>query len=515
MPPRRLFLLQLFTAFIGALVFVVAGLLAVQARSPQRVSLLGGPDPFSVWAQSLSVLLAIPVFYLLGARTLAGRFGAVADQATLDGLTGLHNHWSFQEALQQEVRETQRYGGAFTLALINVDDFGFVDDSGGHQEGDAVLVNLAMALRTGRSVDRAFRTGGDEFAVIMPHTDLDEAVQGVERLRRTTQLRIGGTTFSVGLAVFDSASVDTDTRTDATVLRDRAETALQEAKRRGRNEVVTFTEIAESARQRTSAATITAVRHLLRSRRMGAAFQPIWNLDTHQVIGYEGLARPALGYGLAGPQDAFSGAARLGRVDELDALCRESILTRAADLPDDALLFLNVASDFFDRGGQPGQQLRREVETAGLKPHRVVIEITGNASEHMNLVAGPIQQMRSLGFHLALDDVGSGDARIGLLSKVRPDYVKVDRAVVSSARDGGDGRAVLTAIVMYAAESGAIVIAEGIETEEILHHLVGAARTISKQARFVGGQGYLLGRPDTDPPWRGATPLTWPLPTMV
>ena len=267
----------------------------------------------------------------------------------------------------------------------------------------------------------------------------------------------------------------------------------------------------ESAPRRAGSATIAAVRRLLTGRRMGAAFQPIWNLDNRRMFGVEGLARPGREYGLAGPTEAFTGAARLGRVDELDALCRESVLARAGDLPDDVLLFLNVAPEVFDDGGSSGRQIQHEVEAAGLAPGRVVIELTEQASVRPELA--PLDQLRELGFHLALDEVGAGDAGLGILGRVRPEFVKVDRGVVSSAREGGPGRAVLAAIVAYAAEAGEIVIAEGIETQDTLH-VVGAARTVSKRVRFVGGQGYLLGRPD-DPPWRSLRGMSWPFPGMV
>ncbi|MDO8391285.1 MAG: EAL domain-containing protein [Actinomycetota bacterium] len=456
-------------------------------------------------ALALSFGLAFPLLYLLGGRTLASQFRAAEDQSTLDGLTGLNNHRSFLEALDQEVARAHRFGPRFTLALVDIDDFKFVNDSRGHQGGDDVLVRLAAVLRTGRSVDRAFRIGGDEFALIMPDTGLDDAVEPVERFRLAALRRMGGPTISVGLAESDP------TDTNAAELRERADKALYEAKRRGRNGVVKFTEIDASTPMDTSVATMTAVRHLLTSRQMGAAFQPIWNLDTQRVIGYEGLARPAEESGLAGPQEAFSGAARLGRIDELDALCRESVLARVTDLPDDVLLFLNIASEVFDHGGEAAQRIRHEVEAAGLHPARVVIELTEHTSDRMHLVIPQVQELRDLGFPIALDGVGSGDGGLALLGRVRPDYVKVGREVVHSARDGGSGRAVLAAIVAYATESGAGVIIEGIEMEDMLH-LVRGAEAGTKRARFVGAQGYLLGRPDTDPPWQSATDMTWPLP---
>ena len=455
-------------------------------------------------AMGLGILLALPLLYLLGGRGLAKRYSAAEDQATLDGLTGLNNHRSFQEALGQEVARTQRFGEPFTLALVDVDDFKFVNDSHGHRKGDDVLVNLAAALRTSRSGDLAFRVGGDEFALIMPRTRLAEALRAVERFRQTALLRMGGTTISVGLAEFDP------TETDATVLRDRADVALYEAKRRGRNQVVTFPQIGDLAPTRASASTLVAVRDLLTSRRMSAAFQPIWDLNTHRVLGYEGLARPAQDYGLVGPESAFSGATTLGRVDELDTLCRQAVLAQAGDLPDDVLLFLNISPAVFDHGGGAGQRLRYEVEAAGLHPRQVVIELTEHSSERMDLVIAQVLELRTLGFGLAVDDVGAGDTGLGLLAKLRPDYVKVDRGVLCSALKGGPGRAVLAAIIAYAGESQALVIAEGIETEALLD-LVRLAGTGAKPTRIVGAQGYLLGRPSIEPPWQQVAGMTWPL----
>ena len=450
-----------------------------------------------------SFLLSIPLLYLLGGRGLADRFGAARRQAALDGLTGLHNYWSFRESLDLEVARARRFGEGFTLALVDIDDFKLVNDTRGHQAGDGVLVDLAAALRAGRAVDRAFRIGGDEFAVLMPRVGLDHAVAAVEHIRREAQRRMAGTTISVGLAGFDPA----DDAADASVLRDQADLALYEAKRRGRDVVVTFAEVADQAPARTGAATITGVRRLLAGRQMGAAFQPIWNLDTHRVLGYEGLARPAQEYGLAGPQEAFSGAARLGRVAELDALCRESVLNGAGDLPDDLLLFLNIAPGVLAHDGESSRRLQHEVEAVGLEPGRVVIEITQRASQRMDLVVPQAQELRSRGFQLALDRVGFSPSRLDVLGAIRPDFIKVDPGVVRSAREGGLGRAVLAAIVAYAAESGAVVIVEGIETRGALD-LVGAA---GARARFMGGQGFLLGRPHADAPWRTAPGPTWPV----
>ena len=525
-PPERAFLFRLFATLVGTLLLVGTALLASESaytHQPLITNQLETQNRFLLWTFVAGLALAIPVHYLLGGRRLATKYAGMQEQVTHDDLTGLPNQRAFLESLGHEVSRTKRFGGVFTLALVDIDDFTFVTDSLGHQHADDLLIDLAYALRAGRSVDRAFRIGGDEFAVLMAHTNLAGAILAIERLKAAALHSLGGPTISAGLVEFDPLSTDSDSTTDAAALRERAELALSEAKRRGRNTVVSFQEIADSAPARTSAATITGVRHLLATRQMGAAFQPIWNLDTHRVLGYEGLARPAAEYGLAGPEAAFSGAARLGRTDELDALCREAVFAGVSQFPDDALLFLNLSPEVLDHGAQAGERLQQEVEAAGLRPDRVVIELTERASERLKPVLAPVQALRELGFRLALDDVGagagvpSGDSGLALLGAFRPDYVKVDRSVVCSARSGGTGRGVLAAIVSYAAGSGAVVIAEGIETEEILHHLQGAARTINRRARIVGGQGYLLGRPAVRP-WHsdpGDPDLVWPLPSLV
>lgn len=208
----------------------------------------------------------------LSSRTLGGRVSAdrsrvAQDDATLDSLTKLRNDSAFQESLQQEVARAQRFGEVLTLVVVDVDDLRFVNDNQGRHEGDAVLVSLASALRAGRSADRYFRIGGGTFAVIMPRTGLDDAAAAVSRLRNEAQFRMEGTTISGGMALFDPASADGHTSTDAAVLRERADMALIEAKRRGRHEVVTFTQVMQAAPMRTGTATVVAVRSLPAGRR--------------------------------------------------------------------------------------------------------------------------------------------------------------------------------------------------------------------------------------------------------
>lgn len=245
-----------------------------------------------------------------------------------------------------------------------------------------------------------------------------------------------------------------------------------------------------------------AVLDLLASKRIGAAFQPIWNLSTRRVFGVEGLARPGGGHGLRGPRDAFKGAARLGMVNELDALCRQAVLAAAGDLPHDVLLFLNLSPEVV--GVRPfGHRLLREVKNAGLTPDRVVIEVAEAAFEPIDPVEAPVRELRDLGFRLALDRAGSTRCP-GVVFAVAPEFIKVDPDVVARAGRGERERAVWDAIRAYAALGDRVVIAQDVETPLMLRAVMG------DRAVLPCAQGYLLGRPSLEAPWHSTTSAQWP-----
>ena len=112
----------------------------------------------------LSLLIALPLFYVLGGRSVGVLYRAALQRARRDGLTDLDNHRAFQDELARAVGEASRYGSTVTLALLDIDDFKFENDRHGHQHGDRLLCELAELLREQRAGDRAFRLGGDEFA---------------------------------------------------------------------------------------------------------------------------------------------------------------------------------------------------------------------------------------------------------------------------------------------------------------------------------------------------------------
>jgi diguanylate cyclase (GGDEF)-like protein len=436
----------------------------------------------------LSLLIALPLFYVLGGRSVGALYRAALQRARRDGLTDLDNHRAFQDELARAVGEAARYDSDFTLALLDIDDFKFENDRHGHQHGDRLLCELAGLLREQRAGDRAFRLGGDEFALLLGHTRETDADVPLERIRGLVERRLSGVTTSIGFA-----GVQPEDR-EPTSLWGRADAALLEAKRRGGNAIVASAEVADSVPVVTIEK-VRAVRSLIDAGAVDVAFQPIWDLPGTRVLGYEALARPHSPE-LCGPGEAFEIADSIGRGHELDAVCRRATLRAAGQLPAGGLLFLNVSPQTLEHDGLAGDSLVLAVRGAGYEPEQVVLEITERTDARKELLLPEAARLRRLGFKLALDDVGAGNAGLEMLSALPVDFIKIDRAVVANAVEDRGARAVMLGIMAFARECGAFVIAEGIETEAMLE--LARDPDPDREARPVGAhgaQGFLLGRP--------------------
>src|SRR3954462_7435718 len=311
----------------------------------------------------LSLLIALPLFYVLGGRSVGVLYRAALQGARRDGsprrdgLTDRDNHRAFQDELSRAVGEATRYDSDVTLALLDIDDFKFENDRHGHQHGDRLLCELAELLREQRAGDRAFRLGGDEFAVLLNHTRECDADVPLERIRVAVERRLSGVTTSIGF----SAARPEDR--EPSTLWGRADAALLEAKRRGGNAAVASTEVADSVPVVTIEK-VRAVRSLIDSGAVDVAFQPIWDLGGTRVLGFEALARPRSSE-LSGPGEAFEIADSIGRGHELDAVCRRATLRAAGELPEGALLFLNVSPQTLEHDTLAGDSLLLAVRGAG------------------------------------------------------------------------------------------------------------------------------------------------------
>jgi len=254
----------------------------------------------------------------------------------------------------------------------------------------------------------------------------------------------------------------------------------------------------------TPAAPATTIDDVLRNGTVRSVFQPIVELDSGRVVAYEALARGPQGP-LERPDQLFAAAREAGRLAELDAACRNAALTGAlaAGLQAPLTLFVNVEPEVLDRA--PLEDLLAIAQSApgGL---RVVLEITERAlATRPAELLRTVERVRSVGWGVAVDDVGAEAMSLAFMPLLRPDVVKLDLRLVQE-RPGPAIAEIMNAVNAHAERTGSVVLAEGIEDEA---HLA--------MARALGatlGQGWLFGRPGPGPV-EGAVPGSLVLPSQL
>lgn len=438
-----------------------------------------------------AIVIAVVLFYLLGGRSLLRSYRIALERATRDGLTDLPNQRAFQADLAQAVAAAKRYDEPLSLAMLDIDGFKLVNDRLGHAEGDAVLIQLAETLLEGRSADRPYRIGGDEFAVILANADERGASTLARRLLRALEER--ELEVSVGVAtVRPNVSPDD--------LREEADAALYDAKRRGGSRVAHFADLEDGAPVAT-AAKREAVRRLIDEEGLKIALQPIRRLGCGGLLGIEALTRPNPRYGLTGPAEAFEIAGRIGRVHELDVLCATRALRAADGLPEEALLFINLTPKTLEIDADDGDWLLAAIAASSLSPERLVIEVTERIEADTDAVIRGLRRLQRQGIKVAVDDVGTGNAGLEILRRIGADFVKIDRSIVGAASTEPNARAVLLAMATFARQTGTYVIAEGIEDAETLDFVRGVeAGELPSGPIVQGGQGFELGGPGFELP---------------
>ncbi|MET1232956.1 MAG: EAL domain-containing protein [Candidatus Limnocylindrales bacterium] len=499
----------------------------------------GEVDPFIALLRVVVIGGALPLLMVVLARAIlapAERLEAARDHfrqeydrarltALLDPLTGLGNHRAFQEELARLVADAQRAKAPLALLLVDLDDLKRINDERGHAGGDAALATMGRLLMTSmRHADRAFRIGGDEFAILMPNTDAIGALAIARRLL-VAAVETAALEPSDAIEVSDArqrqdahdapragapetpddrvppelsfsggiASLAPETGDSGQLFR-QADAALYWCKRHGRTDVQIFDPQRHGAAgdARTTPELAAAVAAVADRRLLRPVYQPIYSLATGKPIGFEGLVRPLPGSGFADPNSLFMAAEVIGRTVELDMASIAVVASHARDLGADQYLAANLSPRTLETDQFHAADLVAIFREHGIEPSRVVLELTERETvDDMSRLRESIAACRAAGFRLAADDVGAGNAGLRLLSQVRFDIVKIDLSLVQVGVLEESSRAVLRALRDLADRWSATIVAEGVETPsqlEVVHGLGIAAV-----------QGYLLGRPGDRP----------------
>lgn len=451
---------------------------------------------FTIW---MARQILRPAAALEASRSRLHELYESAREAALrDSLTGLGNHRAFQEAVARMVEGARRYGTEFSLVLIDIDEFKRINDTKGHAVGDQLLAEVGELISvTIRLSDAAFRVGGDEFALLLPHTDASGATVLTRRLLargledRTSGFYRDPISFSAGVTACPEYG---NTRLELTA---QADAALYRGKRNGRTVVTTYDperdhgHVDEGMRAELSSA-ITAV---IEAGSLTPVYQPIVELTTGRVIAYEGLVRVPRESTFAHAGAMFDAAEVAGRVADLDRAALDVVLRGAHDLPEWVTLSVNISPRTLEAAEFSATTFLAILRRHGIAPGRITLELTERESvRDPDRLRVALSGVQAAGVRIAADDVGAGNAGLRLLSQFKFDVVKIDLSLVQRGSDD-QTHSVLRSIVEVADRMGASTTAEGVETSAQL-------RT-ARRLGITNGQGYLLGRPGPE------RDLTW------
>ncbi len=392
--------------------------------------------------------------------------------ANHDALTDLPNRGLMRDKLDVALRRARRSGGYVGVLLVDLDHFKDVNDTLGHDVGDALLVEVARRLRASVSeVDTVARLGGDEFIVLLSH--MENADDGMIVARRvlslldmpfdyglTTPLSCRG---SIGLTVAPDHGMDPST------LLKNADIALYCAKSEGRGIALVYDpRMQEATESRIKLA--ARVRLGLKKGEFQPFYQPKVSLSTGAIVGFEALMRwrhPRLG--VLGPQ-SFSAifedphlSVEIG--ERLLQITTRDMAQWSALGCDFGHVAINVSSPEFAQGELPDRVLTA-LNQAGLGAERLTIEVTetvflGRGTE---TVRQSLQLLNRAGVRIALDDFGTGFASLSHLRQFPVDRIKIDRSFVHDIEQDLDDAAIVRAVINLGHSLGIETVAEGVET---------------------------------------------------
>jgi diguanylate cyclase (GGDEF)-like protein/PAS domain S-box-containing protein len=435
-----------------------------------------------------------PVRYLVMSRDITQQ-KTVEDQmrwtATHDALTELPNRALFQSQLQRMASE----GGnnRFALLLLDVDDFKQVNDTLGHDAGDALLCTVADRLRRSlRAEDFVARLGGDEFAIILHGVGSSAAACSaaeniVEALREPWLYngRLSECRVSIG------ASIRLDASDDLSELLKNADMALYAAKVQERGRIAVFHPVMRAAMQKRTSE-LALARHALRENLILPVYQPKVELGSGKLVGFEALLRwrhPARGLQLPDTLTTAFEDYELAR--ELTDRILTGVLRDMRCWLDAGLEFGHVAinaaaADFKQKDF--AERLLARLDAAAVPRDRFQVEVTetvflGRGAEY---VERALKTLSESGIRIALDDFGTGYASLSHLKQFPVDVVKIDRSFLRDIREDAHNAAIIKTVVSLGRSLQIDVVAEGVETPQQQAFL------IAQGCRL--GQGFLYGK---------------------
>jgi diguanylate cyclase (GGDEF)-like protein len=417
--------------------------------------------------------------------------------AQIDPLTGCLNRRSLDDAINQMADKAAEQGDGVVVMMIDLDRFKHSNDLHGHQVGDLVLVETARRIRQFLPEQSVLaRLGGDEFlcAAAFDPAHLEMVEHLVERINEAIArpIEAGEQTVEITASIGLSHSVASDsgsTASPAQILLHRADLAMYQAKKSGRNRSCWFEPTMERELRFRS--------ELERGIRDGiprGEFVPFYekqvDIETGEITGFEMLARwQSPRHGLVAPDIFIPIAEEIGVISELSEMLIRQSLIDARQWDPRLTLSVNI-SPMQLRDPWFAQKILKLLVEANFPPSRLDIEITETClHENIGLVRSLVTSLKNQGIRISLDDFGTGYSSLAQLRTLPFDRIKIDRSFVSTLGHSKDSATIIEAISSLGRGMDLPITAEGIETTEVL--------ALLRKFGAFKGQGFLYGQPET------------------
>jgi diguanylate cyclase (GGDEF)-like protein/PAS domain S-box-containing protein len=413
-----------------------------------------------------------------------------------DGLTGLANRTLFMDHLRRTIERGKRNKNSlYGVLFLDFDRFKVINDSLGHAEGDKLLKYIARRLETcTRTCDLVGRLGGDEFVILLSElNETGEALLVAERILSDlkSSFDLGGSEVFISTSIGITLSTSGYDRAED-MLRD-ADIAMYRAKAKGKAQYQVF----DQAMHQEAVIQLqfeTEMRHALERGEFCLHYQPIFNIDTNKLVGFESLVRwnhPERG--MVSPM-VFIPTAEENRLILplgkwiLQESCRQlRQWQRENPLAESLTISVNLSSKQFLQIDL-AEQIATALRETGLEPACLKLEITeSHIMENTDTAVATLNRLRAIGVEISLDDFGTGYSSLSYLHRLPIDYLKIDRSFVSNMMDSKENAEIVYTIIKLAQNLKMKVIAEGIETDEQLAHL--------HLLNCEYGQGYYFSKP--------------------
>jgi diguanylate cyclase (GGDEF)-like protein len=376
--------------------------------------------------------------------------------------------------------------------MVDLDNFKRVNDSLGHQAGDTVLCEISKRLKAGvRKSDTVGRMGGDEFVVLLPDLRSEKDAEEIchKLLAAVAQpIRVGKheiiVTASIGIGLFPGCD-------DVDSLFKNADFAMYRVKNSGRNGSQFYVPgLAMQGLQQLQME--SALRTALEDAEFEILYQPQISFVNGRLVGMESLLRwNSAEFGLVGPNTFIPLAEETGLIVPIGEWVLLQSCSDVAALQQrlgvECSVAVNISPRQFQQNDFPAT-VERALQTSGLKPEQLELEITENllmvdSEESLEIM----QRVRKLGVRFAIDDFGTGFSNMGYITRFAVDRIKIDRSFISRIDTDENSRAVTAAIIALAHSLKIEVIAEGVESEKHVQML--------RQMSCDQAQGYFYSRP--------------------